>query len=127
MPFNHVVVWLDHTEAHIIHFNRDTAEFTVIKTGEVTPRLHIKSGIPGSGRTAENSAYLNDIAGSVKDAQEILIVGPGLEKMSFIKHLQKQHRDTADKVVGVETVDHPSNGQLLAYAKKYFYKVDMMR
>jgi hypothetical protein len=29
--------------------------------------------------------------------------------------------------VGVETVDHPTDPQLLAFAKKYFLKVDNMR
>ncbi|MES2317992.1 MAG: hypothetical protein V4631_10920 [Pseudomonadota bacterium] len=45
--------------------------------------------------------------------------------MAFIKHLHKNHADIADKVVSVETVDHPNDGQLLAYARKYFVKADM--
>ena len=31
------------------------------------------------------------------------------------------------KVVGIETVDHPSDGQLVAFAKKYFKRSDGMR
>jgi hypothetical protein len=58
---------------------------------------------------------------------EILIVGPGNEKLALLKHLQKHQHDLAEKVVSVETIDHPSNGQLLAYARKYFAKVDLMR
>jgi hypothetical protein len=30
-------------------------------------------------------------------------------------------------VVGVESLDHPSDGELLAYAKKYFTRVDGLR
>ena len=33
----------------------------------------------------------------------------------------------AGKVVGIESVDHPSDGQLLAYARHYFVKIDRMR
>jgi hypothetical protein len=29
--------------------------------------------------------------------------------------------------VGIETVDHPTDGQLLAYAKKYFAKADALK
>ena len=30
------------------------------------------------------------------------------------------------KVIGLETVDHPSDGQLVAYARKYFKAKDQM-
>lgn len=33
----------------------------------------------------------------------------------------------ADKVIGVETVDHPTDGQVLAYARRYFRAADQMR
>ena len=32
----------------------------------------------------------------------------------------------AELVVGVETVDHPSDGQLIAYARKYFVARDLL-
>lgn len=121
MSLNHVVVWLDHAQAHVIHFNREAAEADHIKNSSTHSNAHPKAG------AGENSAFLNEIAATLKDAQEILIVGPGLEKMNFIKHLHKHHHTIADQVVAVETVDHPSDGQLLAYARKYFVKVDIMR
>lgn len=31
------------------------------------------------------------------------------------------------KIVGVETVDHPTDAQVLAYAKTYFNRIDKMR
>ena len=31
-----------------------------------------------------------------------------------------KHADLIEHVIGIETVDHPSDGQLLAFAKKYF-------
>ena len=30
------------------------------------------------------------------------------------------------KIIGVETVDHPSDGQLVAYARKYFLAKDQL-
>jgi hypothetical protein len=44
-----------------------------------------------------------------------------------MKHATKHDHLIADKVVGIETVDHPTDGQLLAYAKKYFHKVDALK
>jgi hypothetical protein len=127
MQFSHVIVWLDHTDAHLIHFNREASDTEVIKAKPAPPNLHIKAGIPGSGHAHENIHYLNDIAAALREALEILIVGPGNEKLVFVRHLIKHHPDLSDKVVALETVDHPSDGQLLAYARKYFIKVDHMR
>jgi hypothetical protein len=42
-----------------------------------------------------------------------------------MRHMTKSHGETADKVISVETVDHPNDGQLLTYARKYFVKADL--
>lgn len=121
MSFNHAVVWLDQTEAHVIHFSRNAAESEVIKTTS----QHKKDGVVGNNRAAESTEYFDEVAAALLPSKEILIVGPGQEKLAFIKHLNKSHAETADKVVSVETVDHPNDAQLLEYARKYFAKDDM--
>lgn len=121
MSFNHAIVWLDQAEAHVIHFNRNAAESEVIKTTS----QHKKDGVVGNNRAVESTTYLDEVAAALEASQEILIVGPGMEKLAFIKHLNKNHAAIADKVVSVETVDHPNDGQLLEYARKYFVKEDM--
>lgn len=122
MSFNHAVVWLDQAEAHVIHFNRDAAESEVIKTTS----QHKKAGVVGNNRAEEDTTFMDEIVVAITDAKEILIVGPGMEKLAFMRHMHSNHVGTADKVVSVETVDHPNDGQLLAYARKYFVKEDMM-
>src|SRR3954465_8079941 len=112
--FNHAVVWLDQAEAHVIHFSRNAAESETIKTTS----QHKKDGVQSNNRAADSTAYMDDVAAALLTAKEILIVGPGQEKLAFIKHLNKSHAETADKVVSVETVDHPNDGQLLEYARK---------
>lgn len=122
MSFKHAVVWLDQTEAHVIHFTRDAAESDVIKTTS----QHQKAGVVGNNRADESTVFMDEVATAIDRSEEILIVGPGLEKMTFIKHLHKNHAGIADKVVSVETVDHPNDSQLLAYARKYFVNANMV-
>ncbi|WP_295996911.1 translational machinery protein [Rugamonas sp.] len=122
MSFNHAVVWLDQTEAHVIHFTRDAAESEVVKTTS----QHQKAGVVGNNRAEEDTTYMDEVATAITASKEILIVGPGMEKLSFMRHLTKHHGDTAEKVISVETVDHPNDAQLLAYARKYFVKEDIM-
>jgi stalled ribosome rescue protein Dom34 len=121
MSFNHAIVWLDQAEAHVIHFSRDAAESEVIKTTS----QHKKDGVVSNNRALESTGYMDEVAAALLPSKEILIVGPGQEKLVFIKHLNKSHAEIADKVVSVETVDHPNDGQLLEYARKYFAKEDM--
>jgi stalled ribosome rescue protein Dom34 len=124
---NHVVVWIDHKEAHVIHFTPDASESEFIKTHSTHPHLHVKSGIPGAGHAAENVPYFAEVADAIKDSLEILIVGPGFEKLELMKYLLKHQPLVGEKVLSVETVDHPTDHQLLAYARKYFVRADQLR
>src|SRR5471030_669060 len=92
---NHAVVWLDQAEAHVIHFTRDAAESEVIKTTS----QHQKAGVVGNNRAEEDTTYMDEVATAITAAKEILIVGPGMEKLSFMRHLTKHHGDTAGKVI----------------------------
>ena len=59
--------------------------------------------------------------------EEILIVGPGGAKTELHHDLQARHASVAQHVVAVEGSDHPSDGQLLAFARKYFKRIDALR
>lgn len=60
------------------------------------------------------------------DDVEKSVVGPAQAKLQLLKHLHAHDPHMASRVVGVETVDHPSDGQLVAYARKYFRAKDRM-
>ena len=61
------------------------------------------------------------------DARDVLVVGPGLAKQSFVRDLQHRHPKWHERVVGVETMDHPKIDELLASARRYFKRVDSLR
>lgn len=126
MSFQHIVAWIDHAEAHLIRFNPETAQSEVIRSHAAHPHLHVKSA-GGAGHSAESVAYFDDVAEGLSQSAEILLVGPGMEKLELMKHLIKRHPAVAERVMSVETVDHPSDGQLLKYARKYFHKADMLK
>ena len=47
------------------------------------------------------------------------VVGPSTAKLEFVRQLHKHDRALDQKIVGLETVDHPIDAQLVAYVKKY--------
>jgi len=126
MSHYHAIVWLDHSEAHVMHVSPDDVEKSVVHPAKPPLHLHSRSGTLGSGRMAEDKEYYQDVTEALRGAQEILVVGPAQAKLQLIKHIHARAPDMVKNIVGVETVDHPTDGQLVAYARKYFVAKDHM-
>jgi stalled ribosome rescue protein Dom34 len=126
MTTSHLIVWIDHRDAHIIHFSADDSERQVIKTTSTHPHLYHKRGEFGSGKAPFDGPYFDEVIKAIMDAKEILIVGPGSAKLELVKEIHKKSAELVNRIVGIETVDHPTDPQLLAYAKHYFVRIDRM-
>ncbi|MBC7994668.1 MAG: translational machinery protein [Rhizobacter sp.] len=127
MSHLHAVVWIDHEQARITHFSDDAAEQLVLHSTHRPGKIHHKNGPSGgSGHEPEDAVYLHAVADALRGAAEILVVGPGNEKNELMKHLQHHDTAVAGCVVAVQTVDHPTDGQVLALARKYFRAADRM-
>lgn len=121
----HAVIWIDHKLARIFHFNVEEADRTVIRD-HVVRDLH--SQVRGSGhRVHENKPFFEDVAKAIADAGAILIVGPADEKDAFASFLAERHPGIRTYVEGVEKADHPTDGELLDYARRYLKAADRMR
>jgi stalled ribosome rescue protein Dom34 len=126
MSHYHAVVWIDHASAHVMHISPDDVEKSIVHPAKPHQHLHAHAGTLGSGKAPEDQAYYHHVAESLAGAQEILVVGPAQAKLQLLKHLHAHDPAMAAKVVGIETVDHPTDGQVVAYARKYFLAKDKM-
>jgi len=126
MSHHHAAVWLDHSEANVMHISPADVEKSVIHPAKPHQHLHSRSGTVGAGRKDEDPAYYHAIAEALQGVQEILIVGLAQAKLQLVKHIHAHDHGLVDKIVGVETVDHPSDGPLVACARKYFRAKDQM-
>jgi stalled ribosome rescue protein Dom34 len=120
----HAVVWLDHSEAHVLHFTPEEVEAAHIHSKQPHKHLHAKHTVHEKQHV--DGGYYSQVAQALRGAQEILVCGPGAAKLELLKFVHKHAHDLEPRVVGVETVDHPSDGQLLKYARSYFKAVDRM-
>jgi len=123
---SHAVVWLDHANAIVIGFDHDSNETQRIKHAGGETHLHHRRGSVGSGHAAEDPHYYDSIVAALSGVAEILIVGPANAKLELVKHVHKRHHNLVDRLVGVETLDHPSDGQLLKFAREYFVAADRL-
>ena len=62
----------------------------------------------------------------VSDAGSVLITGPANAKTELVEFIRLQDPKLAKVIAGVETVDHPTDAQLVAYARKYLKATDRM-
>jgi stalled ribosome rescue protein Dom34 len=121
----HAVVWIDHKQARIFHFNVNEADRTVVRD-HIVRDLHARA--KGAGhRIEENKPFFEDVAKAIANAGAILIVGPAQEKDLFAKFLAEKHPAIRTHVEGVEKADHPTDGELLDFARRYAKAADRMR
>ncbi len=133
MSHYHAVVWLDHREARVIHFNPDEIDEAIVKSEGrhkvVTSKMHLhhRAGSMEGYRAPEDQEYYHAVVEALGEAREWLVVGPGQAKLAFVKHVHAHDHALVGRIVGVETVDHPTAGQLVARARAYFRAADRMR
>lgn len=119
----HVAVWLDHREARIFEVAPEALHSEVVK-----PRAHPHEHGHRYHQTRHAEAeakFYADVAAALGHPDAVLVVGPGMAKLEFMRWLHNHAPSLEARVRGVETVDHPSDGQLLAYARHYFHEAEL--
>ena len=116
----HAVVWLDHAEAKVFHIGLTGDDEVTLHPHLPTQHLHHKANEIGSGNAKPDARFLEEIASALADAGEILIIGPSGAKTELAKHLREKHPKIGERIVAVEAADHPSDGQIVDYAKRHF-------
>ena len=117
----HAAVFIDHHEAKVYHVDLDSFDERTIASPHVHVHRHPKGAAEKHDHPDDLTHFFVDVAKALNDAEQILIVGPSTAKLQFVNYVKENDRALAAKIVGVETLDHPSDGQLVAYAKKYFH------
>lgn len=111
------VVWLDLEHAKIFHLSDDRMEREELRAKHVDHHTHRRNQ-----DEREPVMMYDQVAQRVREASRILILGPGLAKVHLLQRLKEKFPLLAKKVVGCETSDHPTDGQIAAYAQKYIQR-----
>lgn len=122
----HAVVWINHRLARVFHFSAENADKIVVHAEH--PIHEFKRGEKRLGRPlAEDQAFLEAVTKAVADAEAIFVVGPGAEKHDLVTHIGRVHPDMMVKVEGTKSADHPSEGELVAHARRFAKAADRAR
>ena len=123
----HAVIWIDHHEAKVFHFNAIEMEHETMRPDGPPMHVHHKRKTVGSGHEALDSAFLHDVTSSIAEVGAALILGPGTAKTELMAHIKHHDPKLLEKIKGVETIDHPSDGQIVAHARKFFKSEHQMQ
>lgn len=119
MSLFHAVAFVDHQSAEILQFGSEQVVERKFHEHLKFTRQH------GSGVRTEHE-FFGQVCGALDGIAEVLVVG-GHTGLADFRHFVDKHRPlTAQRIVGYEVVDHPSENQLVALARRHFVKYDQM-
>ncbi len=116
-------VWIDHVEAKIFDIEPEGFEVAHV----AAPAHHYARKALEQGRHAGSEDYYELVAKALGNADEVLVVGPSSAKLDFLRHLHRHDHALERKIVGVETLDHPHDQQIVAYVRHYFRTANLSR
>lgn len=130
-----VGLWIDHRKAIIVAVTEKGEEMgLVISKAEKQLRRSGDSPLKGTydplqvpaadsrqrTLTGHLTIYYDAVIASIRDAESILIFGPGDAKGELKKRLERNN--LGGRIVGIETVDKMTDRQIAAKVRKYFQK-----
>ena len=119
MTMFHAVVWIDHQKAQVLQFDTEHVLAHKVKAHTHHTRQH------GSAVRTEHE-FFGHVCDALDGIPEVLVVGSHTAQADFRHYAEKHRPETARRIVGYETTDHPTENQLVALARKYFLKYDRM-
>jgi hypothetical protein len=121
-----VAVWLDHHEAHFFRIESDASEASTLPASHHHVRRHPDRNAAHPDHPDDMKRFFREVAAAVDSADEILVVGPSTAKLQFVRYVNAHAPKLEPRIVGVETVDHPTDAQFAALARRYFCVPDRM-
>ncbi len=126
-------LWIDHKKASILAIT-DKGEERKEIVSDVEKQLRRSGDSPLEGSyessqvpadnsrqryfTGELNIYYDRVIACIRDAESILIFGPGEAKNELKKRLEGHH--LGKRIVGIETVDKMTDGQIAAKIRQHF-------
>ena len=117
MSLFHAVAFVDHHSSQVLQFDSDHVVEQKIHEHRKFTRQH-------NSDVRSEHEFFGEVCDALDGIAEVLVVG-GHTSLADFKHYVDKHRPQTGKcIVGYEVVDHPSENQLVAMARKHFVKYD---
>jgi stalled ribosome rescue protein Dom34 len=112
---------MDHHEARIVDVDAQGFDEAVIGAPYHHVHRHPRGATEEHHHPDDLHRLFREVADALRDAEEILVVGPSTTKLQFLRYLHAHAPAVDRKIVGLESIDHPTDRQFVAYVKQYFH------
>ena len=119
MTLFHAVVHIDHHTAQVVQFDAAHAQAQKVHQHTHYTRQH------GSEVRAEHE-FFGSVCDALAGVKQVLVAGSHTAQSDFRHYVEKHRPETGTRIIGWETVDHPTEAQLLALARHCFVKYETM-
>lgn len=117
-----IAVWIDKNEAKIFHVEGEAVEREKVSAAHHHVHRHPKAEETRThNHPLDELRFFAQVVALVEDGDELLLTGPGVEKLRLLRYFQDHLPVLAARVVGIETSDHPTDAQLGAHIRHYFH------
>ncbi len=125
---NNYVVWLDSMNAHVFKLKVTGVEKTIVTKSNMDHHTRHKND-RRENSDSNSEHYFKNLVEKLVDADQLLLMGPGLAKNHFKNHLETHQTHTiAQKIIGLENLEsfeHTTEKQMMDQAHKYFKTYDL--
>jgi stalled ribosome rescue protein Dom34 len=116
----HAIVWLDRWEARVFQVHPHTFNEETLSAPAFRIHKHPKGFEERAEHPNDATRFFQDVARALDKSAAVLIVGPSTAKLQFVKYAQEHDAALEARIVGTETMDHPTGRQIVAYARRHF-------
>lgn len=126
-----VGLWIDHKQAYAI-WDKDGKVDIIVS--HIEPPAHLSGGTQLGGKQNQKgdvelhhndrfrlqlNKYYREVLAVLREADSILIMGPGQAKIEFQK-LAQRNKNIQKRILRVETADKMTRNQMIAYVRKFY-------
>jgi stalled ribosome rescue protein Dom34 len=117
--------------AAILFIDSDHAKIFKLEVGKIDTKAMKKHEIQHHLTADKNNEehekhFFSEVTQELNEVTQLLVVGPGFAKNRFKTYVETHHHETLAKgIVGLETVDHPTDPEVLAIGRKFFKDYDL--
>ena len=120
MTMFHAVLTIDHQSAQVLQFDAEHVQSQRVRAHSQHKRRH-----GGTDVRAEHE-FFGEVCDALQGIREVLVVGSRTGLADFRHYVEKHRPQCAAQIVAYEAVNQPTEAELLAMARRYFQKYDLM-
>jgi hypothetical protein len=119
MSLFHAVIWTDHQSAQVLQFDAEH-----VRSEKIHSHTHHTSQ-HGSAVRSEHE-FFGEVCDALEGISAVLVTSSHTAIADFRHYVDKHRPQIGLRIVAYDVVDHPTENQLVALARKYFVKHDNM-